>query len=217
MERKINNLIFDLDGTLLDTLDDLWHSVNASLEHFGFPARSREETRAFVGNGVEMLMRRAIPSGVTYRAEYLEYFKKWYEKHGTDNTRPYEGIPQLLLRLKEDGRRIAVVSNKFDPAVRGLCDHYFRDLTDIAVGESDTVRKKPAPDMVLSAMEILGATAADSVYIGDSDVDIQTASNSGLECISVLWGFRTRSFLEDHGAKIFAADCGELYAIISKM
>ncbi len=209
-------VIFDLDGTLLNTLDDLAASTNAALRQFGYPERTVEEVRRFVGNGVRLLMVRALPQGEeTPRfEEILAYFRQHYAAHCREATAPYPGIPALLARLRERGVRVAVVSNKFDAAVKDLCHAYFGGEVEVAVGESPAVAKKPAPDAVLAAMRELGVSPADTVYVGDSEVDVETARRSGLPCISVLWGFRDRAELVAHGATHFAPDTAALAALL---
>lgn len=207
--------VFDLDGTLLDTLDDLTNSVNAALQHVGLPTHTRDAVRGFVGNGVRLLMERAIPGGSEHPLfdTAFDFFRQHYMIHGKDNTRPYPGIMSLLSELKLRGKKIVVVSNKFYDATRSLCRNYFGDLIDVAVGEREGIRKKPAPDLVNEAFLELGVTrdeALSAVYIGDSDVDIETARNSGLPCISVLWGFRDRDFLLVHGATTFVCSPQEI-------
>ena len=199
--------IFDLDGTLLDTLHDLWVSCNYALRENGMPERTLDEVRRFVGNGVKKLMERAIPQGldnpkfdVTY-----ETFRKHYLVHSLDTTKPYSGIPELLANLKKHGKRIAVVSNKFYAATQELCRHFFGDYVEVAIGEREHIRKKPSPDTVDEAIRQLKVSREDAVYIGDSDVDVMTARNSNMPCISVLWGFRDRDFLMQHGATTFVA------------
>ena len=205
--KQYSNYIFDLDGTLLNTLDDLCASCNYALKTMGFAQRTTDEVRRFVGNGVAKLMERAVPDGTSdgQTAEALAVFRKYYLDHGLDTTRPYDGIPELLTALRQRGNRVAVVSNKFNDATRQLCAHFFPDTVEVAIGETAAIRKKPAPDTVMEAMRQLGVDAAGTVYVGDSDVDVMTARNSGLPCISVLWGFRDRAFLEDCGATVFAA------------
>ena len=206
--------IFDLDGTLLDTLGDLAASVNYSMRTHGMPEHSVDEVRQFVGNGVRRLMERAVPGGAAHPAFEAAFatFRRHYMEHSLDTTRPYEGIPELLQELKRRGRHTAVVSNKFDAATKELCRHFFPDTIDVAVGEHEAegIRKKPAPDTVLQALSQLGVGQEGAVYVGDSDVDIQTARNSGLPCISVLWGFRNREFLLAHGAETFVSQPSEL-------
>ena len=206
--------IFDLDGTLLDTLGDLAASVNYSMRTHGMPEHTVDEVRLFVGNGVRRLMERAVPGGAAHPAFEAAFatFRRHYMEHSLDTTRPYEGIPELLQELKRRGRHTAVVSNKFDAATKELCRHFFPDTIDVAVGEHEAegIRKKPAPDTVLQALSQLGVGQEGAVYVGDSDVDIQTARNSGLPCISVLWGFRDREFLLAHGAETFVSQPSEL-------
>ncbi len=196
-------IIFDLDGTLLDTLDDLWGSVNGALSACGLPLRSREEVRAFVGNGIAKLMQRATGEvSVEMQERALAAFKAHYALHCEEHTKPYEGVMELLEKCKAQGIATAVVSNKADYAVQRLVGRYFGDLIDLAVGENEAggVRKKPAPDSLLSVMQKLGATPAETVYVGDAEVDIQTARNAGVGCISVTWGFKDRAFLIENGA-----------------
>lgn len=207
--------VFDLDGTLLDTLEDLYLATNRALEHHGLPLRTREEVRMFVGNGVEMLIRRAVPAGSdedTIRT-VLADFKTIYAAICEDHTAPYEGIVALLTALKTEGIPVAVVSNKFDAATKQLCRKYFGDLVEIAVGERPGIRKKPCPDTVFEALSVLGVSAEDSVYIGDSDVDIETARGAGMPCISVTWGLRDEQFLLEHGAKTLVHSPEELWGI----
>ncbi len=204
--KQYSTYIFDLDGTLLNTLGDLCASCNYALKTMGFPERTLDEVRRFVGNGVAKLMERAVPADTSAQltAEALGVFRQHYLEHGLDTTCPYDGIKEMLVELKRRGKRIAVVSNKFNDATRQLCAHFFSDTVEVAIGETSTIRKKPAPDTVIEAMRQLGVTAEDAVYIGDSDVDVMTARNSGMPCISVLWGFRDKDFLIESGATTFA-------------
>jgi len=204
--KQYSTYIFDLDGTLLNTLGDLCASCNYALKTKGFPERTLDEVRRFVGNGVAKLVERAVPAGTSAQltAEALSVFRQHYLEHGLDTTCPYDGILEMLAELKRRGKRIAVVSNKFNDATRQLCAHFFPDTVEVAIGETSTIRKKPAPDTVIEAMRQLGVTAEDAVYIGDSDVDVMTARNSGMPCISVLWGFRDKDFLIESGATTFA-------------
>ena len=192
-----NIVIFDLDGTLLNTLDDLTDAVNASLNQYGYPAREPDEIASFLGHGFAWLIDHTLPANVevdTHDA-VLASFKKCYMAHCMDRTQPYDGIPALLDALSARGCRLAIVSNKGDAAVRELAKKYFPSIP-VAVGEKPDVRKKPAPDTVLEALLALNADAADAVYVGDSEVDAETARNAGLPCVSVSWGFRSRSLLE---------------------
>lgn len=199
---KYKTYIFDLDGTLLSTLADLAASTNYALRTHHMPERSIDEVRRFVGNGVKKLMERAIPDGLKNPLfeETFATFRQHYMQHNLDTTQPYPGIMQLLEQLKAEGKNIAVVSNKFYAATRELCRHFFGDLVPVAIGEREDIRKKPAPDTVIEALRELGVDKEGAVYIGDSDVDIMTAKNSGMPCVSVLWGFRDKEFLLEHGA-----------------
>lgn len=203
--KEFDTYIFDLDGTLLSTLNDLAASTNYALRWAGMPERTIEEIRMFVGNGVKLLMERAIPNGSNnpkFKETYAK-FREHYMEHNLDTTCPYEGVPELLSELKHRGKKLAIVSNKFYAATQDLTKHFFPDTIEVAIGECETIRKKPAPDTVLEALRQLGVSKEGAVYIGDSDVDIMTAKNCGLPCISVLWGFRDKDFLIQHGGTIF--------------
>lgn len=209
-----NTYIFDLDGTLLDTITDLAASCNYALRTHGMPEHSVDDVRRFVGNGVRKLMERAIPNGVEnpdFEATFAT-FREHYMHHSLDTTQPYPGIPEVLAELKARGCRLAVVSNKMMAATVELCHHFFPNTIEVAIGEHEAegIRKKPAPDTVFAALRGLGVEKDRAVYVGDSDVDVQTAANSGLPCISVLWGFRDRDFLIQHGAKTFISAPSEL-------
>lgn len=200
---KYDTYIFDLDGTLLDTLQDLATSVNYTLRQHDMPEHSIDDIRRFVGNGVRKLMERAVPDGAQnplFESAFAT-FRQYYMQHSLDTTRPYDGIPEMLDELKRRGCRMAVVSNKMMAATQELIAHFFPQI-EVAIGEHEAegIRKKPAPDTVREALRQLGVTTKNAVYVGDSDVDIETAYNSGLPCISVLWGFRDRDFLLSHGA-----------------
>ena len=199
------NYIFDLDGTLLNTLADLASSTNYALRQYGMPEHSVDDVRRFVGNGVGKLIERAIPYGLAnpLYEDVLATFRKHYLIHSLDTTSPYPGIGELLHTLRSMGCNVAVVSNKFYNATVELCQHFFADTVEVAIGERENIRRKPASDTVFEAMRQLGVTAEDTVYVGDSDVDVATARNSGIPCISVLWGFRDRDFLIEHGATTF--------------
>ena len=213
MTTMYNTFIFDLDGTLLNTLDDLAASVNYALRTHGMPERTLDEVRSFVGNGVRLLMERAIPEGSANPRfeETFATFRAYYMEHSLDTTRPYDGIPEMIHALKQRGCRLAVVSNKFYAATQELIRHFFPEIT-VAIGEHEAegIRKKPAPDTVFEALRQLEVGKEKAVYVGDSDVDLQTAHNSGLPCISVLWGFRNRDFLLAHGATTFISRPEEL-------
>ena len=212
MNTQFKLIGFDLDGTLLSTLNDLAASTNYALRWVGMPERTIEEIRMFVGNGVKLLMERAIPNGINnpkFEETYAK-FREHYLEHNLDTTSPYDGIPELLRELKRRGKKLAIVSNKFYAATQDLAKHFFPDTIEVAIGERETIRKKPAPDTVLEALRQLGASKESAVYIGDSDVDIMTAKNCGLPCISVLWGFRDKDFLIQHGGTIFVNKPSEI-------
>jgi len=216
--KRINTIIFDLDGTLLDTLEDLKTAVNYALSACNMPVRTLEEIRQFVGNGVKKLMVRAVPEGEQNPAfeRAFELFKEYYGEHCNDATKAYDGIPELLEVLKNAGYALAIVSNKIDSAVQDLNSRYFPQV-DVAIGDRENLKRKPEPDSVFLALKELGKTKEEAVYIGDSEVDLQTAQNAGLACISVLWGFRDREFLSENGAKIFAENPIEIPDILSEM
>ncbi len=205
--------IFDLDGTLLDSLTDLAISCNYALRMNNMPERSLDEVRHFVGNGVKKLMERAIPDGLQNPAFEKTYndFRQHYLVHNLDNTKPYPGVISLLQRLHSEGKNIAVVSNKFYAATQNLVKHFFGEYVTVAIGERENIRKKPAPDTVIEALRQLNASASGAVYIGDSDVDVMTAHNSGMPCISVLWGFRDKEFLKENGATTFVTAPDEIF------
>lgn len=202
---NFDTYIFDLDGTLLSTLADLAASCNYALRTNGMPEHSIDDVRGFVGNGVKKLMERAIPNGLSnplFDKTYAD-FREHYMHHNLDTTMPYPGVMEMLKNLRNHGKKIAVVSNKFYAATQALCRHFFGDLVDVAIGEREDIRKKPAPDTVNEALRQMNVTREKAVYIGDSDVDVMTAKNSDMPCISVLWGFRDYDFLVEHDATIF--------------
>lgn len=203
--KKFDTVIFDLDGTLLNTLEDLADSVNYALTNCDMPERTIDEVRCFLGNGVRNLMLRAVPDGEQNPKfeEAFAVFKEYYGEHCNDKTKPYEGIMELLNVLKEKGYAIGIVSNKIDSAVKELNNRYFKGIIDVAIGEREGVLRKPAPDTVLTALQELGKEKESAIYVGDSDVDIATAKNVGIPCISVLWGFRDKEFLVKNGASTF--------------
>lgn len=209
---KYQLAIFDMDGTILNTLEDLADSVNYALSCSNYPTRTLDEVRNFVGNGIRKLIERAVPAGTS--PEELEQvyadFTAYYSKHCYDKTKPYSGIMETIQNLRKQGIKTAVVSNKADYAVQILCKQYFDGLFDYAVGEQTGVQRKPAPDSVNMVLDKLKITRKNAVYIGDSDVDIDTAGNAEMDCISVDWGFRAPSFLQEHGAKIMVSSPEEL-------
>ena len=208
--------IFDLDGTLLDTLDDLTAATNEALAAFGCPIRKREEVKSFVGNGIRLLIERAVPGGASHPhfSDIFGEFKRFYAEHCCDATKPYDGVLEMLRRLNAAKKRVAVVSNKADFAVKGLCERYFGKLCGVAIGENEAagIRKKPAPDSVFAAIEKLGGGKA--VYIGDSEVDLATGKAAGMKTILVSWGFRGRKALEEDGADCIVDSVDEILEIM---
>ena len=215
--KKYNAVIFDLDGTILNTLEDLKDSTNYALVQFGFPQRSLEEVRHFVGNGVQKLIERAVPAICDKETckKCLAVFKEHYSQNMYNHTVPYVGILDVLKKLQQNEIKIGVVSNKFDFAVKELCKKYFTDLVDVAIGQADDVPKKPAPDGVFKAMKELRAEKSLTVYIGDSEVDVQTAKNSELPCVGVTWGFRDEKDLD--GANVIVNSPEELIEAIRSL
>lgn len=216
---NIKAVIWDLDGTLLNTLDDLAASVNAALAMNGMPLRSTEEVCAFVGNGIRKLMMRAVPDGEANPAfdKALADFTRHYGAHSRDRTRPYDGILEMLDRLSAAGVKHAIVSNKIDFAVKALSRAYFGERMCAAIGDDPSRARKPAPDSVLAAMREMGVTAQETVYVGDSDVDVLTARNAGVPCVAVLWGFRDEACLRAAGAGRLARTPDELREIIERL
>lgn len=209
-------VLFDMDGTLLDTLEDLRESTNHVMREMGYPERSLEEMRRFVGNGAEMLIRRAVSEG-TGEEEILRalgMFRSYYAAHCKEKTRVYDGMLALLDALRARGIKTAVVSNKPDEAVKKLSEEYFGGRMDYAVGAKDGRRCKPYPDMVDAALEALGETREGAVFIGDSEVDVQTGLNAGLPVIAVSWGFRSRKTIAEAGATVIADDAAALAKLL---
>lgn len=209
-------VIFDLDGTLLDTLEDLKNALNYALTAHGYPENSTEEVRKKVGDGLAKLVERAVPQGTgeAEQAAVLEVFKPYYAAHCREKTRPYRGVLELLAQLKAKGVKTAIVSNKADEAVKTLSREFFGESMDFAVGEKEGVRRKPAPDTVLTALSALNVTAEDAVYVGDSEVDLATAENAQMDCVAVTWGFRDEEFLITKGAKMLAHNAEELKELL---
>lgn len=208
-------VIFDLDGTLLDTLEDLKDSLNVVLDKKHLPERTLEEVRQFVGNGIHNLIERAVPEGTS--GEVVEQifldFRKHYLAHCRDKTCAYPGIPELLEELERRGVSMAIVSNKADAAVKELAKTYFPKVK-VAIGEREGIARKPAPDSVFEAMRSLGAAGGETLYVGDSDVDIATAENAGLPCVSVTWGFRKEEFLRSLNPAYVIHQPGELLELL---
>ena len=209
---RYRGVLWDMDGTVLDTLEDLWAAVNVSLRRFSLPEASLEAVRAGLGNGAAHLISCVAPE--EKREQVLAFYKPWYDAHCNLKTRPYPGILPLMGALRAGGVRQAIISNKPDPAVQELAKSYFPGLLDSAVGESETVRRKPNPDAVLAAVKQMGLTVADCVYIGDTEVDLATARNAGMACIAVSWGFRSRAQLLAAGATQIADTAEELEELL---
>lgn len=211
-------VIFDLDGTLLDTLDDLCNSVNYSLRTNNFPERSLAEVRTFVGNGIRLLIERSVPEGTSEELidKTFECFKTYYAVHCNDKTKTYPGVMDMLKELKKNGYKIAVLSNKAQYAVTKLCNIYFNNLLDDAVGARENVAKKPSPDALYICAENNNINLNNVIYVGDSDVDVATANNAGVRGIAVTWGFRSRELLIKCGAENLADNTDELLQILLK-
>ena len=209
---KYKAVLYDMDGTVLDTLGDLVSAVNYTLEHFGLPLRSVEEIRGFLGNGAKNLITRSAPEGTAPEKieEMLEFYLPWYNSHCQILTAPYPGIIELMQELRALGVKQAVISNKQDSAVKPLAAHYFPGLLESALGESETVKKKPNPDAVLAALKELGVDKAEAIYVGDSEVDVQTAINADMDCAAVSYGFRSEEELIASGAKVICHSVAEL-------
>lgn len=201
--KKYDLIVFDMDGTILDTLEDLTDSMNHVLKEYGYATRTIDEIRSFVGNGLYNLVRLALPEGKTeeHIQEVLGTMKEYYNTHNDIKTKPYDGILDLINDLRKAGYQTAVVSNKIDSGVQTLCEVYYKGLFDVAIGEKDGIARKPAPDMVYAALSALGVDKIRAVYVGDSEVDVATARNAGLDMIAVGWGFREPAFLLEQGAK----------------
>lgn len=204
---KYQLAIFDLDGTLLNTLEDLADSTNYVLSLHGYPVRTLEEVRRFVGNGIRRLIEQAVPEGVGEEVvdTLFKEFMPHYQEHCADKTRPYDGVIALLQSLKQQGIRLAVVSNKEDHAVKELCDKYFPNLLEVSAGERVGIRRKPAPDTVNEVLKLLQMERKQAIYIGDSEVDVATARNAKIDCVAVDWGFRDKDCLQEAGAKVIVS------------
>lgn len=213
-----NTVIFDLDGTLLDTLTDLALSVNHALRLNNMPERTIDEVKSFIGNGVPTLIKRSVPKNTDHQQteKCIEDMRTHYIKHSMDNTKPYDGICTLLKELRNNGIKTAVVTNKLEPVAQDLCKEIFGDAFTCVVGDNGIDKCKPAPDNVLRALNIIGSEASQSFYVGDSDVDMITAKNAKIESIGVLWGFRDKQTLVDSGADHIVNDTDELFSVIIK-
>lgn len=213
---KYELIIFDMDGTILDTLEDLKNSMNHTLKLHHMPERTLDEIRSFVGNGIRTLIERAVVNGTLEHQmnEIQGDFMEHYGVHCADYTKPYDGVNALIQELRNRGYKTAVVSNKADAAVQNLCVQYFPNLFDLAIGERPEIAKKPAADMVNLALEQLQVSRENAIYIGDSDVDVATAKNSNLDMIAVDWGFRTREFLIEQGAEVIVSKPEEILGLV---
>ena len=214
--KKINTVIFDMDGTVLNTLDDLTDSVNHVFSQFGLPERTKEDYRKYFGNGIKYAMKCAAPAETPEQLfeEMVPVFREYYNEHCLDKTAPYEGIMELMKALHDKGYKMAIVSNKINTAVKELKERFFSKYVSVAIGEKPGIRRKPAPDTVISALSELGSSREEAVYIGDSEVDLQTAKNAGIPCIAVLWGFSDKDMLIKNGATVFAATPPEVMDIL---
>lgn len=217
-DRKIDTVIFDLDGTLLYTIEDLAASTNHALQQYGMMERTLSEVTAFVGNGVAKLIERAVVPGTDKELfdKVFAEFKKHYAVHNLDHTRPYPGIIDMLSKLKEQGYKVAVVSNKLQSVTQSLCEHFFGEMVMLAVGDNPNMAKKPEADMVNEALYRLERSRANAVYVGDSEVDIETAKNSGMKLIMVEWGFRKRTDMEKLGAECFIDEPDKIFDVLKK-
>lgn len=209
-------VIFDLDGTLLNTLDDLAAATNYALAQHTLPLRTTEEVRWFVGNGIRKLIERAVPEGTPQpeQEEVYATFNEYYKLHCNDKTQAYDGVMELLNALRKAGVKTAIVSNKADYGVQALTKQYFSGKLDAACGERSGIAKKPAPDMLFAVMQMLNATKETTIYVGDSDTDLATACNAGVACVGACWGFRGREFLLAHGAKLLAETPAEVLGLL---
>ena len=209
-------VLYDMDGTVLDTLEDMADSVNESLSRFGLPPVTLDKVRRSVGNGARKLIFRVVPEGtdLALTERVLAFYKPWYDAHCRVKTRPYAGVPELMARLRDRGIAQAIISNKPDPAVQELARAFFPGLLETAVGESAAVRTKPNPDAILAAVKQMGVPLEQCVYVGDSEVDVEAARNAGLDCISVSWGFRSVEQLLAAGAARIVSDPAGLEAAI---
>ena len=214
--REIKAVVFDLDGTLLDTLDDLTDSVNAALCQYGYPQKTIEQIRTYVGNGIRNLIIRCIDGGETNPdfEKVFHEFRKHYKRNCQNKTKPYDGVYKLIQKLKADGIKLAIVSNKADFAVKELNEFYFKEFQIIAIGEREGIARKPAPDTVNEALRELGVEPDYAVYVGDSEVDLMTAGNAGLSFVGVSRGFKGRAFLEKYGLEKIADEPKELYKFV---
>ena len=215
---QIDTVIFDLDGTLLYTLDGLYDAFNYAISQFGYKERTKDEIKSFVGNGIKKAIEKSLPYKVSDKelSNIIEIFKEYYIKNMYVKTKAYDGIIEMLSELKNKGYKIGVVSNKYDEAVKELCERYFKGYVQVAIGEGNGVERKPSSTGLIKAIKELNSQQEKTIYIGDSEVDIQTAKNAEVPCISVLWGFKDKEFLLNNGAKIFAEVPNDIIKIIEK-
>lgn len=215
---KYKLAIFDMDGTILSTLDDLANGVDYALSENGLPARSKQETRAALGRGVRFLIEQSVPAGLSDAeiSKVEDDFLKYYKVHSMDNTRPYDGIVELIKEVRASGVKTAVVSNKIDSAVKELCANFFEGAFDVAYGERIGIPRKPDPKPINAIIDEFGLSKNEVVYIGDSEVDLLTANNAKIDHIIVTWGFRDRAFLEQNGAKNLVESMEELKKEVCK-
>lgn len=213
---KYQLVIFDMDGTILDTLEDLKDTLNYALSKNNYPEHSIDDVRRFVGNGIPKLIERGVPKGIDEESIIRVHkdFMEYYKLHCADKTKPYDGIRELIEKLRNAGCKTAVVSNKADVAVQELCEQYFKGLFDYAVGDREGIRKKPAPDSVYEVLRQLNVGKANAVYVGDSEVDIATAQNAGMDSVIVSWGFREVPFLIEQGAQVIVNKPQEVMAFV---
>ena len=216
--KKYDTVIFDLDGTLLNTLEDLADAVNFVMRKNHYPQRTIEEVRRFVGNGIRRLMELAVPENIseTEFEQVFEEFKNYYTENCQIKNCGYDGVMPLLNHLHENGYAMAIVSNKNHAAVCELNDIYFKDYIEVAIGQKDGIRKKPAPDTVVQALKELGKTKERAVYVGDSEVDFATAKNSGMDCVLVTWGFRNLEELKEFQPVAFVDTAEQLQMILEQ-
>ena len=215
---KYKAILFDMDGTVLDTLRDLNAAVNRCMEHFGYPTQTIDETRQRVGNGSKRLLELSVPERTDGNkiGELLAWYLPYCNEHANDTTAPYPGIPEMMESLREKGLALAIVSNKPDRTVKELAAIHFPGLLETAVGENEAagIRRKPWPDTLLAAAAELGVPIRECLYVGDSEVDVLTATRAGMDCASVLWGFRSREEIEAAGGNLFMTEPKELLAYI---
>ena len=216
---EYTTIVFDCDGTLLDTLTDLRNAVNYVLRAHDLPERSVPEVKAALGNGVAHLMRQSLPTSISEAQfnTYLDEFKAYYGEHLQDYTAPYPGMLDVLDTLRAKGYKLAIVSNKIQEGITPLNKEYFGDRLPVAIGERPGLQRKPAPDMVLQALKELNSTPNESIYVGDSEVDVATAENSGLLCIGVTWGFREESLHQELGVTHIARKADDIVSIVESL